>query len=304
MDVAVRGGEDPVIYHLGCSGGKDSTALLLWAIHESGLPRDSLRVTFCDTGNEDRLTYDHLQMLNDTVAIPAGIIGGIETLKPEYDFFQLAMKKKRFPSRKAQFCTQWLKLRPTQDWIKARMNEDHEVVVLNGKRTKESRERHRTMAGTAERAWSPFWGCEEWAPLMNWTIEDVLAIHKRYGVPLNPLYALGAHRVGCFPCVNCGKAEVRMTAKIRPEKILQISEAEERIGEHRGDCDAVTFFQPSMTPKRFHDLTYKRKKDGKMMGAASIENVVKWAQTERGGKQYRIPFEDAPACWMNYGACE
>jgi 3'-phosphoadenosine 5'-phosphosulfate sulfotransferase (PAPS reductase)/FAD synthetase len=261
-------------------------------------------MTFCDTGNEDRLTYEHLQMLNDTVAVPAGIVGGIEWLKPEYSFFELAFKKKRFPSRKAQFCTQWLKLRPTQEWIRQRMNEGHEVIVLNGKRTAESAERGRSMKGHAEREWSPFWGCEEWAPLMTWKIEDVLAIHKRYGISLNPLYALGAHRVGCFPCINCGKREIRLVAKHRPEKILQIAEWERKVGEHRQPGEPCTFFEVGTTTKNFRDAIYHRKKDGKTFSTASIDAVVKWAMTERGGKQYRIPFEEVPACWMNYGACE
>lgn len=36
------------INHIGLSGGKDSTALLGWALHESGYPRESLRFSFCD----------------------------------------------------------------------------------------------------------------------------------------------------------------------------------------------------------------------------------------------------------------
>ena len=240
-------------------------------------------------------------MLNETVALPAGIVGGIELLKPEFDFFQLALKKKRFPSRMAQFCTQWLKLFPTQIWLKARMVEGNDVVVLNGKRTAESAERGRKMKGRPEREWSPFWACEEWAPLMHWTIEDVLAIHKRHGVPLNPLYALGAHRVGCFPCINCGKPEIRLVAMHRPEKIDQIREAEQAFIPITGRPQS--FFPAKMTTDNFNDAEYVNRK-GETRGVSYIDSVVKWAQTERGGKQYRIPFKDVPACWMNYGACE
>lgn len=38
-------------YHVGISGGKDSGALLLWMVHESGIPADQIIATFCDTGN-------------------------------------------------------------------------------------------------------------------------------------------------------------------------------------------------------------------------------------------------------------
>lgn len=52
------------IYHIGVSGGKDSTALLLWMVNESGIPREEMIATFRDTQNEARDTYDHIAMLS------------------------------------------------------------------------------------------------------------------------------------------------------------------------------------------------------------------------------------------------
>lgn len=289
------------LHHIGISGGKDSSALLLWAIHESGLPRESLRVTFCDTGNEDDLTYEHLQLIDRTVIKPAGIIGGLETLKPERDFWKLALWKKRFPSRKAQFCTQHLKLFPTQKWVLEHFSDDTTVVVLNGKRIGESAERKKSMSGKPEREWSPFWACEEWAPLMHWSIEDVLAIHRRYNLPLNPLYDLGARRVGCWPCINCGKSEIRLVSKHRPEKIDFIEEQENL---HEADHGRFSsFFTKKVTTK-----PYRTKKtvaeDGTIHMVAPIRQVVEWSKTARGGNQRLLPFDEPKACWMNYGACE
>lgn len=56
------------LYHVGCSGGKDSSAVLIWAALESDIPRENLRATFCDTGNEDILTYQHLDLLRERVS--------------------------------------------------------------------------------------------------------------------------------------------------------------------------------------------------------------------------------------------
>lgn len=293
----------PVIHHIGCSGGKDSTALLLWAIHESGLPRDSLRLTFCDTKNEDRLTYEHLDLLRKAIVESAGIVGGLEVLEPERGFFELALWKHRFPSRKAQFCTQHLKLYPSKKWVEDRQREGFTVVVLNGKRTAESLERGRAMRDKPERGWSDFWGCEEWSPLASWSIQDVLAIHKRYGVPLNKLYSLGAQRVGCFPCINCGKREIRMVAKLRPEKIDQIEEWENRIEETYGRPS--TFFASKVATVPFR-VKKAIAADGRTHWLAPIRQVVAWAHTERGGRKLSLPFEEPElkACWMNYVACE
>jgi 3'-phosphoadenosine 5'-phosphosulfate sulfotransferase (PAPS reductase)/FAD synthetase len=294
-----------LIHHLGCSGGKDSTALLLWAIHESGLPRESLRVTFCDTHNEDKLTYEHLDMLRKKVAEPAGIVGGIEVLEPKHGFYEMVLKHHCFPNRRMQFCTHELKLYPTQKWVQARQNEGHTVVVLNGKRTAESNARKLSMAGKPEREMSMFWGCEEWAPLMFWSIQDVLAIHQRYKVPLNPLYALGAHRVGCFPCVNCGKSDLRMVAQVRPEKIKEIAKWERDFFKDTGIIS--TFFMCEKASKHFRTIKFVNSK-GKEVSTAPIEKVVEWAFTKRGGKKevatFGIETSEPKACWMNYGACE
>lgn len=289
------------IHHLGVSGGKDSTALLLWAIHESGLPRESLRVTFCDTGNEDHVTYAHIALL-DKIAMEAGIVGGVETIMPALTFFALALKKKRFPSRKAQFCTIELKIAPTKRWLAARWAEGHDVVIINGKRVNESHQRKKSMKDQPERGFSDYWGCEEWSPLRNWSLADVLAIHERHGVPLNPLYALGAKRVGCWPCINCGKLEIRLVSTHRPEKINLIEAEEKRHLEVNGRVS--TFFPSKSTTSNFHDRTYVRKKDGKKFGAASIRKVVEWSHTERGGKQIRLPFEESKACFLNHLSCE
>lgn len=286
------------LFHVGISGGKDSTALLLWAIHESGLPRESLRVTFCDTGNEDQVTYQHIRLL-EKIAMEAGIEGGVETLMPPLTFYALARKKGRFPSRKAQFCTTELKIEPTKRWLRERWTEGHEVVILNGKRVGESHQRKKAMKDQPVRGFSDFWGCEDWMPLRDWTLREVLAIHEKHGVPLNPLYALGARRVGCWPCINCGKLEVRLVAKHRPLKIALIENWEGKVRAGK----TSPFFQPNMTTKRYRTVQVD-KKDGTKVMVAPIRQVVEWAQTERGGEQLRLDLEEPKACFLNHLACE
>jgi 3'-phosphoadenosine 5'-phosphosulfate sulfotransferase (PAPS reductase)/FAD synthetase len=282
------------LYNCGISGGKDSTALAVWAAKESGIPIGELSFTAADTHNEDQVTYDHIAWLSDWL-VKQGC-RPIEWLQPELGFFELAAHKKRFPSRRAQFCTIDLKIKPLREWLKKKWAEGYEVTVLNGKRLDESAQRALLMKNQPERAFSDYWGCEEWMPLRHWKLEDVFAIHRRYGIPLNPLYDLGARRVGCFPCINCGKHEIRMVAKHRPEKIAFIAEQERKLKS--------SFLQAKATPNKFHDMHYTRKKDGKKLTAASIGQVVKWSKTTHGGEQYALPMEEPKACFLGYHACE
>ena len=48
---------------LGLSGGKNSTAALIWLIHASGVDPAWIVAAFCDTGNEDPLTHAFTALL-------------------------------------------------------------------------------------------------------------------------------------------------------------------------------------------------------------------------------------------------
>ena len=91
------------------SGGKDSTALLLYAKEQGIL--DNADVVYCDTGWENPVTYDYIQYVGKAVNKE------IVILKPEYSFLELAKKKKRFPSSQARFCTEELKLKPMKNTL-------------------------------------------------------------------------------------------------------------------------------------------------------------------------------------------
>lgn len=312
------------INHIGVSGGKDSQALMVWAIKESGLPLHSIRITFCNTHNEDEVTYNHIRLL-DRWARENGVATGIEWLEPAVDewmkdekvakviadkphlkgqaFFLLALKKRRFPSRKAQFCTDHLKIRASKVWVKSRMEEGHEITMLSGVRADESFERSKLPE--RENAVMSKWGCEAWRPLLKWTIADVYAISARYGLPLNPLYAMGAKRVGCFPCVNCGKREIKLVAKNRPEKIAQIREWEQVVGTTCRHAGYSSFFQSKTVTMPFRRGPYI-KASGKEAYYTTIDDVVSWAHTERGGKQFEFQFDEDQhsACSSRYGQCE
>jgi 3'-phosphoadenosine 5'-phosphosulfate sulfotransferase (PAPS reductase)/FAD synthetase len=313
------------LFHVGMSGGKDSTALALWSWYESGIPRDQIRVVFCDTGNEDALTYAFLDYLRELFPI--------ETLNPEYDFYELANKKKRFPSRKAQFCTQFLKIIPNREHIMRLMREGHEVCKLNGVRREEG---HSSNTRSTAEAWEFDAGPYCWThrPLLHWTIDDIWEMHRRYlsldrvcdliaddptmqperkqqliermrqkGVPRNPLYEMGASRVGCFPCINSRKAELRSLAKFRPERVDYLEQKEQEIRNRHGRS---TFFARTHVPEHLRSLEVSTA-SGETVKVPTIRDVIEWAQTARGGWQFDMDFDDddlpVSACDVG-GFCE
>lgn len=92
------------------SGGKDSLAALLWTREHI---TNNFTTVFCDTGWEHPLTYEYIHRIADKLHLD------LVTLKSKkYDgMVDLARQKKRWPSVRARFCTEELKIKPTIDYV-------------------------------------------------------------------------------------------------------------------------------------------------------------------------------------------
>lgn len=297
---------------LALSGGKDSTAMWIYAANE--LKMNFIPV-FCDTGNEHEMTYEYIDYLerklgkvlriqadfSEKIAnkrdyvirkwreegVSESIIeNALSVLQPTGNpFLDLCIWKGRFPSRMAQFCTQELKMRPIQDQVFIPyLEQGYDVVNMAGVRSDESavRAKYTEWEGTPE-------GWFMWRPILKWTVKDVFAIHKRYGIEPNPLYKLAMGRVGCMPCINCQKGELFEISRRFPDVIDRIREWERIVGmaSKRG---ATSFF--------IHDE----------VAGYNIDDYVEWSTTSRGGRQLdllkAIELEETPSCSSQYGLCE
>ena len=287
------------VNHIGISGGKDSTALLLWAVHESGYPRESLDVTFCDTGNEHQITYDYIATLSEKVH-------PVTTIKPPLDFYELAKKKKRFPGARSRFCTVELKVKPSLRHIDKLIAAGFDVVMHSGVRAAESAERAKLVKREDVRE-----HVSEFRPLLHWSIDEVWAIHKRHGIEPNPLYALGTKRVGCLPCIMSRKSEIANIAQRWPERIDMIR-AEEDGGFTETRQGFSGFFRRTTVPIRFRSKKIRTVAGVEMM-VCTIDDVVTWATELKPtpdwsqmplGFELNTQREDATACQTTWGKCE
>lgn len=169
------------------SGGKDSAAMSLW-LTEQGIDHDRV---FLDTGWENELTYTYLR------GPLTALLGPIVELRGPLLMEELIRKKGMFPSRVRRFCTQELKVKPMQRYLSARIDGGEDMINAVGIRAAESEARSRM----PEWEWQDGFDCEVWRPLLRWSEQDVIDIHRRHGLAPNPLYLLGASRVGCWPCI-------------------------------------------------------------------------------------------------------
>ncbi len=114
------------------SGGKDSQASMLWAIEKYGIK--NCQTAFCDVRWEARETYKHI----DYLVKKSGIKHNVLTSSKYDGMVDLAIKKGRFPSSTARFCTEELKVKPMIDFI---LTLKQNVIVIDGVRADESAKR-------------------------------------------------------------------------------------------------------------------------------------------------------------------
>ena len=309
------------------SGGKDSTATLLLAIERE---TENLQAVFADTGHEHEAVYDYLDYLEQATGVTIQrvkadfskqiakkrkfieekwalkgvpddrIKQALEVLHPTGNaFLDMCLWKGRFPSSKARFCTEELKVFPIQNQVVWPILREESATIESwqGIRWDESRAR----ADAVERE-----GIEPdagrvfaYRPILAWTANDVFDFHKKHGIKWNPLYELGMGRVGCMPCVNCRKSELQEIAVRFPEHIERLAEWE-RLVSMASKRGSSTFF-PAV-----NDPTVS-KKDNITHETHGIARMVEWSKTGRGGRAYDIfatDRQDGGECSSMYGLCE
>jgi len=269
------------------SGGKDSVALML-ALREAGVP---FRAVFADTGWEAPETYAHLEMLRQTIC-------PIDVVRPQRDMVESIRRRAGFPARMQRWCTRELKLKPLRAYHDEVAKETGaETVSAMGVRGEESARR----AQMAVFEDDDEWGGYVWRPLMDWTVQDVIGIHRRHGVPMNPLYHAGFDRVGCFPCIFARKEEIRLLPEWR---VAEIEKLEQEQTEERARRNAAHAEAGNAEPRYAHPVaSFFQTRDRVNAGAMSIRDVVAWSKTERGGRLPLLQPLPQGGC-MRWGTCE
>ncbi len=323
------------------SGGKDSTACYLLAL-QRGKP---FRAVMADTGNEHPATIEYAMSLGDRTGgpqveiyradfgermarkrdyiarhwpedgVPQAIVDrAIATLHPTgIPFLDLCLWKGRFPSRRAQFCTEFLKSEPIANQVIEPARRAGPVVQWLGVRRDESLNRRS----------APMWrvirtpglaAMRFYRPLIHWTALNCFSFAAAHGLDPNPLYMQGMGRVGCFPCINVSKTELRAIATRFPEAMTRIEEWE-AICADTSKRGRGTFFAADATPEgarlgkriaRIEDREARRVASSAAPWPTARQ-VAEWARTDRGGRQFNWIIDaedDGLSCSSHYGLCE
>jgi 3'-phosphoadenosine 5'-phosphosulfate sulfotransferase (PAPS reductase)/FAD synthetase len=284
-------------YVVGFSGGADSQACALWV--RQRFPAEDIVLLNTEAGkNEHPLTVEFVEWYSANV-FPVTVVtplikdlggrgtkpGKCKERRDEFDdndeltFDRLAYIKGRFPSHNAQFCTEHLKLAPQRRWSQENLA-GIDFERYTGVRRDESERRK----DRPEREWDDYFDCYLNHPLVEWSKDQVFDFLAQAGEEINPLYRMGFGRVGCAPCINSGKEDINNWAIRFPEMIDKVREWERSVG--------TTFFAPCVPGMEIN----------------WVDEVVAWAKTSRGGRQFFLPMVEAVvaagSCSSKYRLCE
>ncbi len=135
---------------------------------------------------------------------------------------------------------------------------------------------------------------QNYRPIYHLTHDEVFAILKYMGLPVNPLYMRGDKRVGCNECFESNKAAIRNTFTRDPQALERIEYLEREVAKvHRLSAqfgkDYVPFFREAYRLGRYGNW-------------ASARQVFEWSKTKTGSTE-RAHIKIS-ACDSVYGLCD
>jgi len=201
------------------SGGKDSQLCLQMALKEFG--KEKVIAVHQSTGYDHPITDKHLIDMENFYGIKIHI-----TKSEKYtDVFDFVEKVGYFPSSVAKSCTSRLKQQPFAKWLIDNNYCNSGYIIWMGMRKDESRARGTKYGGwnedieitlqdfSSEYSKNVFANIKVRLPIVDFLEKEVFDELNNASAPINPLYAKGHKRVGCYPCLLASNTEWKMAAQ-------------------------------------------------------------------------------------------
>jgi DNA sulfur modification protein DndC len=278
---------DDIPWMIGYSGGKDSTAAvqLVWMAIER-LPREARNKTIyvmnTDTLVESPVVSKWVEKSLEQMKREAGIkslpLVPIR-LTPDYNntfWVNLIGRGYPFPRMKYRWCTDRLKIQPVNNFIRKKIAEHGEIILVLGTRKQESSRRNRTMTNLEKKrvrellSPNPTLANElVFSPMEDWSDDDVWAFLMQYKNPWNysnmdlltmyrgatadnecPMQidkstpSCGKSRFGCWVCTMVEKdksMEAMIANDQEKEWMTPLLEFRNEFGNEEGDRERRSF---------------------------------------------------------------
>jgi len=198
------------------SGGKDSLVACHYMERELGDLRDQLERHFI-TADTTVMIPGNVEWLRKVVRDLFGV--ELTVLRPQKTFWEL-VEELGAPKMRSRWCCYHLKLEPIIRFMRALPPQRAEVTGL---RRAESRRRAKLPPVILKHK-SLSWG---YAPILDWTDEQVRAYIREHNLPVNPIYRTPIKET-CVCGVFASSREIEAVRALYPELFAKFVEAESR----------------------------------------------------------------------------
>mgnify|MGYP004447222197 FL=1 len=299
---------DSIPWVIGYSGGKDSTAALqlVW-MAISDLPKENRNKTIyvintntlVESPIVSQWAHNSLKKL-DEIADEKGLPFKSRILYPEMTdtyWVNLLGRGYPFPRKKFRWCTDRLKIKPVNQFVKEQIAEHGEIIMVLGTRKAESAKRNKTMTRLEKKRIRELLSPSTtqanelvYSPLEEWTDDDVWIFLMQYANPWNysnqelltlykgatadnecpmmvqeDLPSCGKSRFGCWVCTMVSQdksMEAMISNDEEKEWMAPLLEFRNEFGDELHDRERRSFRKSggflAGTYKRLHHGPYKQ----------------------------------------------
>lgn len=215
------------------SGGKDSSALMLWALRH--FPLDKIICVHAKIDIDWKETVPVTQAQCDYLNMPLVIVQANHADGSVKGFLSklVAPRKKRdgtiiensFPSMSCRWCTSELKVAPIDKFINTLKGN---ILVLIGERAEESTERA-NMETIRAGVCSKTRNVVKYSPIHSMLETEVWDLINENNLPIHPVYSWGVSRASCAICIFSSDKEIKIAYEKAPEIVLAYMEAETKV---------------------------------------------------------------------------
>lgn len=218
------------------SGGKDSAALIQWAV--DNFPKDKLVCVHAKIDIDWKETVPVVEAQCAHFDLPLTIVEASDKNGDALGFLSILTgvrrdrktgeaKQNQFPDMGNRWCTSRLKVGPIDKFVRSLKGN---VLVLIGERREESSQRSKL------EAWRPDENNSKsgrtvvkFSPILDLTEKQVWDIIKANNIPKHPCYGWGVSRASCAICIFSSNKEIALAAKHAPEIVAKYVEAESKV---------------------------------------------------------------------------
>jgi 3'-phosphoadenosine 5'-phosphosulfate sulfotransferase (PAPS reductase)/FAD synthetase len=239
---------DHVIVNI--SGGKDSTALINWALWN--FPKEKIHLVHARIDIDWSVTEEIVNEQAAHYGLPVTIVQAVKADGQPSGFIRQLTSARvnrktgkvgeyQFPDMGNRWCTSMLKTAPIAKFVRKLSGR---ILNCLGERREESTQRSKLEEVRPDVKLSKK-GREvvTVSPILDMLEQDVWDSIEKSGAPVHPCYSWGVPRASCAICIFSSEKDIKIAAEREPELVQKYMDAEASI-EHSFRYKAATKTRP------------------------------------------------------------